>query len=244
MHYIEQITKKFKSKDYSMDYSQGTPVPWLFFDDFLPEELLKKVQAEINQIPKYMWTHFTRNGSFMEECNKLHDYCPTIRDLTLNLNSSEFISWLEELTGINKVIPDPHLIGAGLMRCYTGHSLKLHTDFNWNEELHLNRCLSLILYIHPEWDSSWHGGLEFWDFKRENLVHKIECKPNRLLLWNYHSKLFHGHPTPLTCPENVSRDGLRLFYFKSNSTPEELPHRSLYWIDETTREPYDVRSNR
>ena len=134
MHYIEQITKKFKSKDYSMDYSQGTPVPWLFFDDFLPEELLKKVQAEINQIPKYMWTHFTRNGSFMEECNKLHDYCPTIRDLTLNLNSSEFISWLEELTGINKVIPDPHLIGAGLMRCYTGHSLKLHTDFNWNEE--------------------------------------------------------------------------------------------------------------
>lgn len=244
MHYIEQITKKFNSKEYSMDYSQGSPVPWLFFDDFLPEDILKKVQTEINQIPKYMWTTFVRNGSFMYECNKLYDFCPTIRDLTLNLNSSEFITWLEELTGIDKMLPDPHLIGAGLMRCYTGHSLKLHTDFNWNEELHLNRCLSAILYLHPEWDKSWHGELEFWDFKKEKLLHTIECKPNRLLLWNYHSKLFHGHPTPLTCPEGVSRDGLRLFYFKSNSTPNESPHRSLYWIDEETREPFDIRDNK
>lgn len=237
------VSAKYDPMDFAVDYQKGTPLPWLYFDDFLPEDLLKEIQEEINQIPKYIWSKFDRNGSAMHECNNLA-FSPKIRDLVLNLNSSEFVRWLEILTGKEKLIPDPHMIGAGLMRCFTGDSLKLHTDYNWNEQLTLNRSLNAILYIHPEWDKSWHGGLEFWDFERKNLLHTIEPKPNRLLLWNYHSRLFHGHPIPLSCPTDVSRDGLRLFYFNSNSTPTESPHRSLYWIDETTREPYDIRENK
>jgi hypothetical protein len=237
------ISAKYDPLDFQMDYANGTPVPWLYFDDFLPEDLLKQIQKEINEIPKYIWAKFTRGGSFMLECNNM-TFSPSIRELVLNLNSSEFVKWLETLTTITKLIPDPHLIGAGLMRCYQGHSLKLHTDFNWNEQLHLNRCLSVILYIHPEWDMSWNGGLEFWDFERKNLLHTIEPKPNRLLIWNYHNRLFHGHPIPVSCPEGISRDGLRLFYFTSNSTPIESPHRSLYWLDENTGIPYDIRENR
>ncbi len=237
------VSAKYDPKDYNIDYNNGTPIPWLYFDDFLPTELFEQIQKEINEIPKYVWTSFTRNNSYMLECNNL-SFSPTIRELVLNLNSSEFVKWLETLTGIEKIIPDPHLVGAGLMRCYTNHCLKLHTDFNWNEQLHLNRCLSAILYLHPEWDKSWHGGLELWDFQQKELLHVIEPKPNRLLLWNYHSRLFHGHPTPLACPEGASRDGLRLFYFNSNSTPAEPPHRSLYWLDEKTREPYDIRENK
>jgi hypothetical protein len=239
---VKLISAKYNPSSFNTDYLNGSPLPWIYLDDFLPEELFQQVQKEINEIPKYIWHNFTRNDSFMLECNDL-SFSPTIRELVMNFNSSEFIKWVETLTGMGKIIPDPHLIGAGLMRCYKDHCLKLHTDFNWNEQLQLNRCLSMILYVHPEWDKSWHGGLEFWDFERKEKLHTIECKPNRLVLWNYHSRLFHGHPTPLACPEGNSRDGLRLFYFKSNSIPEESPHRSLYWIDEETREPYDIRSN-
>jgi len=240
---VKLITAKYDPLDFQVDYANGTPVPWLYFDNFLPDKIFKKIQKEIDQIPKYIWQTFNRNNSQMSECNDL-TFSPTIRELVLNLHSSEFVKWLETVSSHKKIIPDPHLIGAGLMRCSTGDSLKIHTDFNWNEQLQLNRCLSLILYLHPHWDKSWHGGLEFWDFERAKKLHTIECVPNRLIVWNYHSKLFHGHPTPLECPTTVHRDGLRLFYFQSNSTPIEKPHRSLYWIDEKTGEPYDLRENK
>jgi hypothetical protein len=240
---IDLITSKYNPKDYAIDYSHGVPVPWLAFDDFLPADLFKKVQLEINNIPEHIWTKFTRNGSMMKECTNLK-FVPIIRELALNFNSHEFINWLEDMTGINRIIPDPHFIGAGLMRCYQGDSLKLHTDFNWNEQLHLNRCLSMILYLSPEWDESWQGSLEFWNFDKTECLHRVVPKPNRLLLWNYDERTVHGHPVPLTCPENVSRDGLRIFYFNSNATPVSPPHRSLYWFDEQNNLPFDCKENR
>lgn len=239
---IDLITSKYDPKNYAIDYSHGTPVPWLAFDDFLPEDLLQGIQEEIETIPAHLWSKFTRNGSFMRECNNLK-FSPRIRDLVLNLNSREFLNWLENITGLKKLIPDPHLIGAGLMRCGPGDSLKLHTDFNWNEQLGLNRCLSMILYIGRTWQPEWGGGLEFWDFERKNRLHTIEPKPNRLLIWNYDEKLVHGHPKPIACPEDISRDGLRLFYFNSNATPTSPPHRSLYWFDDEVG-AYDRKENR
>jgi hypothetical protein len=237
---INLLTQKYEAKDYHTDYMGGTPMPWIVFDDFLPEDILAGVQDEINTIPQHLWSKFTRNGSFMEECNNFF-YAPKSRELVLNLNSSEFLNWLENITGLRKLLADPHMIGSGYMRCYPGDSLKLHTDFNWNEQLNLNRALSIILYISRTWEPDWGGGLEFWDFDRKNRLHVIEPKPNRLLIWNYDERLVHGHPTPISCPDGHSRDGLRLFYFQSNGQPYSAPHRSLYWFNENG--PYDRKEN-
>lgn len=240
---IDIIIAKYDAKDYATDYSQGLPVPWIAFDDFLPIDTLIEVQREIDHMPQHIWSNFTRNGSFMQECNNLK-YVPMIRNLVMNLNSSEFLQWLENITGCTKLIPDPHLIGAGLMRCGRDHSLQLHTDFNWNEQLHLNRALSLIIYVSKEWQDQWNGMLEFWNFDRTECLHRISPKPNRLLIWSYDERLIHGHPTPITAPAGAFRDGLRLFYFTSNSTPLNPPHRSLYWFDEEKKQPFDVRDNK
>lgn len=238
---IELITSKYDPKDYAIDYSHGEPIPWIAFDDFLPEDVLKNIQDEIPKIPKHVWSEFTRNGSYMTECNNFK-YAPYTRELVLYLNSGEFLTWLENITGLKKLIPDPHLIGAGLMRCGQGHSLQLHTDFNWNEQLQLNRALSMILYVSREWQPEWEGNLEFWSFDRSKLLHKVTPKPNRLLIWNYDERFVHGHTAPILCPEDASRDGLRLFYFASNSTPLNNPHRSLYYVDESNK-PYDIKDN-
>ena len=239
---IDLITSKYDPKDYVIDYSHGSPIPWIAFDDFLPDDVLHNVQKEIDLIPKHIWSKFLRNGSLMLECNNLK-YSPHIRELVLNLNSGEFIHWLEQITNNTKLIPDPHLIGAGLMRCGRDHNLQLHTDFNWNEQLHVNRQLSAILYISKEWDPSWEGNLEFWNFEKTQCLHSVEPKPNRLLIWNYDQRFIHGHPKPISCPEGVYRDGLRLFYFGSNATPLSPPHRSLYWFDQDSMKPYDRKEN-
>ena len=209
---INQITKKYSARHFSMDYFNAQPVPWIALPDFLPDELYKKIAQQVDNIPKQRWTKFTRNGSYMEECmNNYGDVAPLIRQLNLEMNSSEFITWLENFTKESKLIPDPHAVGGGLMKSYQGHSLKMHTDFNWNEELHLNRRLNLILYLSKEWQPEWKGGLQFRNLENTETVAEITPEPNTLLMWKYHPKLRHGHPHPITCPQTVSRVGFRIF---------------------------------
>jgi len=239
--FFNQLNLRFHPRDYVWDYRNASPVPWIALDNFLPQHLFDVVSQEYHNIPDHHWTHFTRNGSFMRE-TKSWSHSGVLQTLAHCFNSGPFLDWLEALTGINKIISDPHYIGAGVSVTPTGQSLKLHTDFNWNDELALNRCLSLILYINSDWQESWGGNLEFWDFERKTLLHRIAPYANRLLIWNYDEKLVHGYPQPIQCPEDNPRITLRIFYYQSNATPLSKPHRSLYWVDDKTNTPYDDRS--
>lgn len=241
-HYFDTVLPhRFNPRDWTHDYRNSEPVPMLVLDDFLPDNVFQRLHQESKEIPEYLWTKFTRNNSNMKEC-KTFSQSPVLKTLSHCFNSGPFITWLEALTQKINVIPDPHLIGAGLSRCHQGNSLKLHTDFNWNDELHLNRTLSMILYINPEWNPDWGGALEFWDFDKTKCVAKVEPRPNRLLLWNYDERLIHGYPDPLQCPEDQHRLNMRMFYYTSNGTPVSPPHRSLYWWDDVNKVPVDNRA--
>lgn len=241
--YFNSLHIKYNPKEYRIDYQQGQPVPYLVIDNFLPEDIFELAQQEIANIPEHQWTRFTRKGSLMRECKVLSG-APILQTLTHCFNSGIFLDWLETLTGKEKIISDPRLVGAGLSTCQPGHSLKLHTDFNWNEQLHLNRACSAILYLAPEWKEEWEGALEFWDFERKECLVKTYPMPNRLIIWDYDERLIHGYPTPVACPSDKQRENLRLFYYQSNSTPISQPHRSLYWWNEETKTPYDDRTQR
>jgi hypothetical protein len=241
--FFNNLIRKINPRDYFWDYKSGTPVPYLVFDNFLPNHLFDTISQEPDKIPEHLWNDFTRNGSCMKECKSLID-TPLLHTLVNCFNSGVFVDWLERLTGYKKLVPDPHLIGAGVSKTFKDSSLKLHTDFNWNDELALNRALSLILYINPVWKEDWKGDLEFWDFDRKKIVQSIAPIPNRLLIWNYDPRLIHGYPTPLECPEDQVRLTLRMFYFQSDGQPREKPHRSLYWWDEANKQPLDDRTQK
>jgi len=241
--FFNDLRRKLSPRDYHWDYKAGNPVPFIVLDNFLPQNLFDIVAHEPAHIPEHLWNAFTRNGSNMKEC-KSFAHAPLTQTLAHCFNSGVFVDWLEHLTDHKKLVPDPHFIGAGISKTYKNDSLKLHTDFNWNDEIALNRALSTILYTSPEWDESWGGGLEFWDFARETLLHNIVPKPNRLLIWDYDPKLIHGYPAPLDCPDHAFRQNIRIFYYQSDSVPREPPHRSLYWWDDKTKTPLDDRTQK
>ena len=91
------------------------------------------------------------------------------------MHSAEVIRWLEKLTGVQKLIPDPHLVGAGYMKSYRGDTLQIHTDFNWVEEVALNRAVSVIIYLNRGWQSEWGGNLNFYDTTRSK-VHQCNSR--------------------------------------------------------------------
>lgn len=212
--------------------------------NFLPTSIVDACSKELTDLPITKMKNFTRRGSCMYECNDL-TLTPWQDQLVHALHSSEFIKWLEELTGVKKLLPDPHLTGAGYMKGYAGDTLQVHTDFNWVEELSLNRAVSIIVYFNPGWDEQWGGSLNFYDTKRTKIHSSIKPDSGNMLVWTYKNLVYHGYPDPLTCPDNECRRGMRLFYLTSDAKtdPKNLPHRSLYWFDEVTGLPYDRKES-
>ena len=203
------------------------PVHYTLIDNFLPEEMFKTLSFEVDFLQESDWTVFSNGTSYRKECRNFTT-TPRIQSMAYSFQGSTFLKWIEQLTGIDKLVADPHYRGGGITRVSRGNRLGLHNDFNWNEQIRLTRRTNLILYMNPEWDASWGGELEFWDFDRTECLVKIEPKPNRLAIWNYDERLVHGHPHPLMCPEDVDRQNFIQFYYSSNATHETDPHRSQF----------------
>ena len=94
-------------------------------DNFLDEETCLELYEECISAPKGGWTVFTRAGSRMEEFNDLIS-CPIAHQVSYEImHSGEMLYDLEQLTGIEGLMPDPHLVGAGFSIFRNGTSYSL-----------------------------------------------------------------------------------------------------------------------
>lgn len=223
--FISSVENNYPSEQLNKKHFEGAPVPYTVIDNFLPEDIYQSIVADINNISNY--TVFANTSSSRRECRDFKE-APLLQSLSHGFNSSKFLYWIEKITGIEKLIPDPHLRGGGLSRISSGDKLGLHTDFNWNDQLSVNRKVNLILYLTPNWQSDWDGDLELWNKENTECTTSIEPRGNRLALWNYETWLVHGNSKMLNTPADVSRDNLIHFYYTSNATWEETPRRSKF----------------
>ena len=242
MQIISHLRKNFNNiKQLNNEFVSTPPFPMIVLDNFLPINIARDMQVECESIANHYWSKFTRNGSEMYECKDL-SLLPIAANFVNELHNQLGMTWLTQITGIKDLIPDPYLVGAGYSKIYKNGCLRIHTDFNWNETIKLHRMLSFIIYLNEDWHEEWGGNLEFKDFNNEKLVQNISPHFNRAVIWRYHKRGFHGSPTPVACPENLSRNSFRLFFYVSNAIHDSLdrPHRSLYWYDKENNEPYDI----
>jgi hypothetical protein len=225
--FFNDIDKQYDSAALAQTHAVTSPVPYTIIDNFFPEELFKTLSFEIDFLQENDWNVFNNGTSHRKECRNFTS-TPRIQSMAYSFQGSSFLKWIEQVTGIDQLVADPHYRGGGITRVSRGDSLSLHNDFNWNEQIRLTRRANIILYMNSEWDSSWGGDLEFWAFDRTECLVKIAPKPNRLAIWNYDERLIHGHPHPLNCPEHIARQNFIQFYYGSNATHETPPHRSQF----------------
>jgi hypothetical protein len=200
------------------EYAAADPFPHIVIDDFLPHVVLERVISEIPSPGKAGWIEFddARGKKLASEAEtQLGD---ATRALLYQLNSSVFIDFLERLTGIRGLIPDPHLWGGGVHQIIRGGFLKVHADFNHHPRLKLDRRLNLLLYLNPEWQKEWGGQLELWDREMTECRKKILPLFGRCVVFNTTDFSYHGHPDPLNCPEGMTRKSIALYYY-SNGRP-------------------------
>lgn len=220
------LNKLEKTADeYHDRYINAKPFPHVAIDNFLPEETLDIVLDEFPGTKQIDWIDFyggvqTKLASKTEE-----QMGPFTRFLMYQLNSATFIKFLEKLTGIEGLIPDPHFWGGGLHQIKPKGFLKLHSDFNFHPVLKVDRRINLLIYLNKNWEESYGGQLELWNRDITRCEAKILPLFNRMVVFNTTDFSFHGHPEPLACPPDRTRKSLALYYY-TNGRPEEEISRS------------------
>ena len=223
--YLNNLSTKYKQA-----YSQGQPFPHIVIDDFLPEYILENILEEFPQPGVIDWKQFDNATEKKLASTSESQMGESTRLLLYQLNSSIFINFLESLTGIEGIIPDPHFVGGGLHQIQRGGYLKIHADFNHHKKLHLDRRLNLLIYLNKNWQEEYGGHFEMWNAEMTRCEQKILPIFNRCVIFNTTDFSYHGHPHPLNCPPESTRKSLALYYYSNGRPPEEVSekHSTLF----------------
>ena len=210
----ENLEKKLSNL--SKKYLTAKPFSNIVIDNFLKEKCIYDTLEGFKKVNWAKYNHFNEKKSG----NKTKHFEPSLQKTINALNSDEFIKILEKITGISNLIADPNLGSGGVHRSTRGGFLNIHADFTvhpYNKEWH--RRVNVLIYLNDVWEESWGGHLEFWDNKMQMCVKKISPIFNRCVIFNTDYDSYHGHPDPMTCPKNIYRKSIALYYYtKANDS--------------------------
>ncbi|WP_010160406.1 2OG-Fe(II) oxygenase [Sphingomonas sp. PAMC 26617] len=195
-------------------YVAASPFPSIVIDDFLDPDLLRKVVAEFPRSDGK--THFDRSQERLKYQYPPSEWSgPVTHSLFAAFNSDAFVGFLEEMTGISGLIVDPSFVGGGLHETKRGGHLGVHADFNQHVRLNVVRQLNLLVYLNEDWDESYGGNLELWDKGMKTREVSVLPVLGRAVVFTTTLDSYHGQPDPVTCPPELSRRSMALYYYKA-----------------------------
>ncbi len=214
------------------EYSNADPYPHIVIDNFLPinfiEQILKVFPSEKLSDDKFYedgYSGLHKRQVSPESC----DY--QVRNLFHFFNSAPILEFLESLTSIDGLVPDPYYSGGGFHEMFRGGKLGIHADFRINERLHLERRINMLIYLNRDWDSEYGGELEIWSKDMKTKRRSVSPIFNRCVIFNTDADSYHGHPEPLNTPEDVTRKSIALYYYTaSRRIYEDTPANSTMYV--------------
>lgn len=194
------------------DYQSKTPYHYICIDDFLPLGILEKVRAEALEMGQKPSENSSANEKLKTSFNP--DRMPTYSKAVFHaLNARPFIQFLENMTGIKGLIPDPYFQGGGIHRTESTGFLGVHADFNHHSVMNLERRVNLLIYLNPDWKEEYGGSFEVWTNDMKEKVAGFAPVMNRMCCFSTGDDTMHGNPTPVNHPDGDPRLSIALYYY-------------------------------
>jgi len=227
---FDRASLRAQAESLKSSWSSASPFPHIVVDNLFPPEVLDAVLCEYPEPEDVDWQRFNAPTEVKLAIADTSQMGPVTRHLLNELNGQVFIEFLETVTGIKGLIPDPHLWGGGLHQIRKGGYLKVHADFNRHKHLKLDRRLNALVYLNKNWPESYRGELELWDKTMTACGQRIRPLFNRMVVFATTDFTYHGHPDPLACPPDRARRSLALYYYSNGRPPEEVTpdHTTLF----------------
>lgn len=214
-------------------YTFETPFRHYIIDGLFEDEILKSINN-----PEYLQSIKGQISSFDNDLEKkigishIEEQNGNVHKILTYLNSEEFVDFLYELTGIDDLIVDEKFNGGGIHLIPKGGRLGVHVDFS--RAIFDNtkyRRLNVLLYLNEGWKDEWEGALELWDNRPKDggkCIKKVFPIFNRIIIFGTAKNSWHGHPTPLNCPDGELRKSLATYYYSSNPGDDLDEHSTIF----------------
>jgi hypothetical protein len=202
------------------EYQSNKPFAHGYFDNFLPLAAAEAALGDFPEPKELTWQEFNRPTERKLAFDVVEKLPPNVREVLFFLNSRPMIQFLEVLTGIDGIIPDPYYVGGGLHQIKPGGNLEVHVDFNRHKKLALDRRINVLVYLNKDWKEEYGGHFELWNRDMSAAEQKILPVFNRCAIFSTTEFSYHGHPTPLACPPDRTRKSIATYYY-TNGRPEE-----------------------
>lgn len=214
-------------------YAGARPYPHAVFDGLLGEPVARALACVFPgpDHPGFLRRDYAEQSARLGQLQRtgFEGVDGALRHLLAELSGMAFLDFLSALTGIEGLIPDPHFRGAGLSLTLPGGHLALHADFNRDRQRHLERKVTALYYLGSDWEPSWGGALELWDAQRTRCEASYLPVLDRLVVMAHGDAFWHGHPTPLACPEGRFRATVAAYFYVAAPSPDDDTAHGAIW---------------
>lgn len=212
---------------FAREYQSGKPFHYICIDDFLPIRIVERVREEALAFGEKSPENMSPQEHLKTSYNP--DDLPLYTRAVFNaLNSQSFLKFLENMTGIENLIPDPYYRGAGIHRTNTGGYLGIHADFNFHKQMYLERRLNVLIYLNPDWKPEYGGAFEVWTGDMKKQVAQFPPYMNRMCCFSTSSVSYHGNPEPVNHPNGDPRLSIALYYYTATWGEDRVAHPTLF----------------
>lgn len=209
------------------------PFPHIIIDNFFNNSVIDNILHDMNYLTIDKSYYY---GDQNIEKNKFafnSNFGETLKNIFIELNSDDFVTIIEKITGIKDIIRDNmDLEGAGVHKVYNNGFLCMHTDFEaYNDKKFglLDRRLNILIYMNPDWKDSYGGELCLFDKNIGQITKKVMPILNRCVIF-FTPNNIHGHPTPLIIPQKVCRQSIANYYYTKNTTGKNLDGNDIKFV--------------
>ena len=153
---------------------------------------------------------------------------PAARQILDSLLTPEFVAFLEEVTGIDALIPDPSHALAGLHVSPPGAFQALHRDFRLHPTSGLYHRVNVLVFLNSEWKAEYGGQLELWPADTSACGQRITPTAGKMVIFETTPTSYHGIPDPVRCPPGRARLSLASYYYTEYPGPQDRRDFSVF----------------
>ena len=226
---LDQLSGVVKKNNIKSQFITNKPYPHLEFGNVFSNKLLRNVVEEIWRVKN------EKNLDWSKMCtNDFTKIGESIVKLTDFLVSEEWVNFLEEVTGIDKLISDPSWFASGINFEPRGAHLQPHTDFNVVDKIGWRR-LNLLLYLQEGWKDEWGGHLELWpkppnECEEDDVVIRKKPEFNNMIIFETSDISYHGFDI-VRCPQDKARMVISCYYYSGNQGKHSNRQQGTKYVD-------------
>ena len=205
-------------------FETAAPFPHVVIDNFLPAAHARFLSDAFPGPDDPIWLDWRKRSPHqwgkqgLGDSSRFGALDPRLRLALQEFNAAPFLKFLEAVTGVETLLPDPYFSGGGMHQILTGGLLDIHTDFNDYKRLKLFRRLNVLIYLNETWRPEFAGELELWSGSPKQggvCVQSIPPLFNRAVIFSTDKQSFHGHPREWAAPDGITRRSIALYYYTS-----------------------------